>query len=251
MYPTETIELPSKGLFYEESNPLSSGKVELIQPTAKHEDILTSRNLISKGIVIDELLKELLVNKDINYDTLLSLDKSAIIIAARILLYGSKYEAKTNCSACGETNLMEINLTDLEVKEVDMTSFTPGINEFEFELPISKSKIKFKLLTVADELSISKDIKLMKKNFVKRDAEVTTRLSYIITNYDGELSRQKIKQKVRDEMNTQDVAAFKSHLAKNFPGIDDKVLFECNFCEHSEAITLPMDVNFFWPSSRE
>ena len=28
-FPTETIELPSKGLIYPEDNPLSSGKIEM------------------------------------------------------------------------------------------------------------------------------------------------------------------------------------------------------------------------------
>ena len=40
-FPTEFIELPSKGHFYPEDNPLSSGKVEMKYMTAKEEDILT------------------------------------------------------------------------------------------------------------------------------------------------------------------------------------------------------------------
>ena len=44
-FPTEIVDLPSKGYFYPETNPLSSGKVELKYMTAKEEDILTSQNL--------------------------------------------------------------------------------------------------------------------------------------------------------------------------------------------------------------
>ena len=43
-FPTETVELPSKGYFYFEGHPLSSGKVEIKYMTAKEEDILTSPN---------------------------------------------------------------------------------------------------------------------------------------------------------------------------------------------------------------
>ena len=48
-FPTEVIELPSKGLVYPESNPLSKGSVEIKYMTAKEEDILASQNLIRKG----------------------------------------------------------------------------------------------------------------------------------------------------------------------------------------------------------
>jgi hypothetical protein len=41
-FPTEIIDLPSKGHFYPEDNPLSSGKIEMRYMTARDEDILTS-----------------------------------------------------------------------------------------------------------------------------------------------------------------------------------------------------------------
>jgi len=90
-FPTETIELPSKGLVYSEDNPLSSGQVEIKYMTAKEEDILTNQSYIQKGIVLDKLLESLLVTK-INIDDLIVGDKNAILIAARILGYGKDYE---------------------------------------------------------------------------------------------------------------------------------------------------------------
>jgi len=45
-FPTESVELPSKGLVYPKDNPLSSGKVEMKYMTAKEEDILTNQNYI-------------------------------------------------------------------------------------------------------------------------------------------------------------------------------------------------------------
>ena len=55
-FPTEVVDLPSKGYFYPESNPLSSGKVEMKYMTAREEDILTSPNLLKSGLVLDKLL---------------------------------------------------------------------------------------------------------------------------------------------------------------------------------------------------
>ena len=62
-FPTEVIDLPSKGYFYPEDSPLSSGQVEIKYMTAKEEDILTSVNLIKKGLVIDMLLQSLIVDQ--------------------------------------------------------------------------------------------------------------------------------------------------------------------------------------------
>ena len=89
--PTEIVELPSKGLVYPETNPLSSGQVEIKYMTAKEEDILSNQSYIQKGIVIDKLLQSLVKSK-INFDDLIIGDKNAIMIAARVLGYGKDYK---------------------------------------------------------------------------------------------------------------------------------------------------------------
>ena len=58
-------ELPSKGLVYPKDHPLSAGQVEIKYMTAKEEDILTSQNLIKKGVVIEKLLNSLIVDKGV------------------------------------------------------------------------------------------------------------------------------------------------------------------------------------------
>ena len=91
-FPTEMVELPSKGYFYIDGHPLSTGKVEVKYMTAKEEDILTSQNLIQQGTVIDTLLQALIVDKTIKVDDLLIGDKNAIMVAARVLGYGKDYD---------------------------------------------------------------------------------------------------------------------------------------------------------------
>ena len=56
-FPTEMVELPSKGLLYPKDSPLAEGKVEMKYMTAREEDILTNQNYIQKGVVIDKLLQ--------------------------------------------------------------------------------------------------------------------------------------------------------------------------------------------------
>ena len=90
-FPTEEVTLPSKGLLYPKDSLLRSGKIEMKYMTAKEEDILTNQNYINNGTVIDKLIKSLIVTP-INYNELLIGDKNAILVAARILGYGSDYE---------------------------------------------------------------------------------------------------------------------------------------------------------------
>ena len=83
-YPSEIIDLPSKGLLYPEDNPLSSGKVELKYMTAKEEDILTTVSYIKQGVVLDKLFRALIVGngegKSVNYNNLLVIHINAKII---------------------------------------------------------------------------------------------------------------------------------------------------------------------------
>ena len=93
-FPTETVDLPSKGLIYPKDNPLSSGKVEMKYMTAKEEDILTNQNYISQGNVLDKLIESLIVS-DINLNDMVIGDKNALLIASRVLGYGKDYEFRS------------------------------------------------------------------------------------------------------------------------------------------------------------
>ena len=83
-FPTEVIDLPSKGLVYPKEHPLSSGNVEIKYMTAKEEDILTSPNLIEKGIVLDKLLESLIVTEGVKLEDFVIGDKNALLVSAYI-----------------------------------------------------------------------------------------------------------------------------------------------------------------------
>src|SRR6056300_443235 len=121
--PTETVELPSKGLLYPEGHPLASGTVEMKYMTAKEEDILTNQNYIKNGTVIDKLLQSLLIT-EFDYGDLLVGDKNAIMVAARVLAYGKDYEFEYD----GE--LRTADLSALEHKDVDLSEARRGETQF-------------------------------------------------------------------------------------------------------------------------
>ena len=90
-FPTELIDLPSKGKLYSKDHPFSSGQAEMKYMTAREEDIMTSQTLLRKGIAFDRVLESLLIEK-VDLNTLLLGDKNALMIAARVLGYGKEYK---------------------------------------------------------------------------------------------------------------------------------------------------------------
>ena len=181
-FPTEVIELPSKGKIYPESNPLSKGRVEIKYMTAKEEDILASQNLIKKGVVLDKLFESVVVDKDIDINDIIIGDKNAILLATRILGYGSEYQVEINDPFSGEQQRTTIDLAKIQTKEIDETLLSRD-NLYEYELPKGKKKIKFKLLTHKDEKDITAEVQALQRlSKGKSDvtSDVTTRLKYMI-----------------------------------------------------------------------
>ena len=150
-FPTEIVDLPSKGLIYPKDNPLSSGKVEMKYMTAKEEDILTNQNYISKGTVLDKLIESLIVSK-INYNDLITGDKNALLIASRVLGYGKDYTFRAFSKLSNQIEDFTVDLTTLKDKNLNPKNLKEeGVNEFDFTLPHAKISITFKLLTHNDE----------------------------------------------------------------------------------------------------
>ena len=253
-FPTEIIDLPSKGHFYPEDNPLSSGQVELKYMTAKEEDILTSQNLIKKGTVLDKLLESLIVGngkgQSIKYDDLLIGDKNAVMFAARILGYGAKYDFTFKDPASGEMINDSIDLSSIEHKNVDFST-QKGINEFHFTLPASKVKVTYKCLTHEDEKSIAREMDGMKKISKQSgiSPEVTTRLKYIITSVAGDDSQQTIRNFVDNQMLSRDSQSLRAELTDKSPDLDLTYYYTTDDGTEQE-MTVPMTVDFFWPKTR-
>ena len=247
-YPTETIPLPTKGWFYPETNPLSSGEIELKQMTAREEDILTSRALIKNGTVITELLKSCIVDKTIDVRKMLSGDRNAIMVALRITGYGPEYKVEVECPSCSEKSTQEFDLIQLPIKRLTIDPVREGENLFELQLPVSKKVIQFKFLTGADEEEISTAQERKKKAGMQVDTLVTTRLAYSIMAIDGRVEKNEISKFIRN-MPARDSLTLRKHMDKTEPGIEMKGYINCRLCGHNEEVQMPMGASFFWPDT--
>ncbi len=251
-YPSEIIELPSKGWFYPEGHPLSTGKLDVKYMTAKEEDILTSTNLIARGVVLDKLMEALIIDKTIRYDDLLLGDKNGLIIASRILGYGKDYEVSVSCPSpsCGRTSTHKIDLTQIPDKVITFAPEQKGRNEFTFTMPNSGRVITFRLLTHGAEKAIGLELEAMKKAFNSEvTPEVTTRLRRVITSVDGNKTASAVREFV-DSMYAKDAVIFREHIKTVNPDIDLTFPFICPSCGTEQRLEVPVDATFFWPNSK-
>lgn len=233
-FPTEVIELPSKGLVYPEDNALSSGKVTMKYMTAKEEDILTNQGYIQKGIVLDKVMQALIVSK-INYNDLIVGDKNAIYVAARILGYGKDYSFEYDGSE-HSVDLSTIDNKPFEVKN-------KGINEFDFTLPSTGVNITYKILTHGDEQKIQAELDGLKKINKNDSPELSTRLKYMITSVSGEREAKTIREFVDKHLLARDSRELRKHIKTTQPDVDLTFFPEGS----SNRIDIPVGIKFFWP----
>ena len=251
-FPTEIIDLPSKGYFYPEDNPLSSGKIEMRYMTARDEDILTSTNLIQQGKALDKLLESLIVDKTIDYNDLLVGDKNAILVGARVLAYGKNYDFSF-IDEYGEKIKRKADLTKLVPQKYDFSKYEKGINSFSFTLPKTERVLTFSIPTHKDEMKIDIEIEAIKKVF-KDDAqsisrENSTRLKHLIKSVDGKTDRKSINEFVDNEFLSVDARAFRDYTTLINPDLDFSVDVE-NSRGEKEKVVVPITAQFFWPDSR-
>ena len=236
-FPTEIVELPSKGLVYPEDHILRSGKIEMKYMTAKEEDILTNQNYIQKGVVLDKLVEALVMNK-FKVDELVTGDKNALLVASRILGYGKDYTFSYG------GNEYTVDLSTLDEKPFDTTLITSR-GTFKFILPTSGVEVEFKLLTDKDNEKVNQEIEGLKKLNKDSSPEITTRLKHQIVAIGGNIDKNAIREFVEYNLLAADSRALRKYIKDIAPDINMSTKVVIDGVE--EDIDIPINLNFFWP----
>jgi hypothetical protein len=245
--PTVTVKLPSGGLYYPETSPLSLGTLEIYQVTARHEDILSNTQLLKKGTVLDEFLKALIATPGVTINDILMGDKNALFIEARKSAYGELYTSKIKCTSCSVESEVETDLSVLTPKPV-ASGAKKGENKFTFVLPNSKKTVVWSLLTHKEDAEIDIELKKLASLGMGSSPELTTRLKYIIRSVDGDTDRGKVKNFVDTQLSAKDSLALRRNVRENTPDIDMSFTFTCPECGHVEKMGIPLGASFFWPN---
>jgi len=248
--PTDFVELPSGGAFYPIGHPLHGQKeIEIRHMTAKEEDLLTSQTLIKKGIAVDKMLQSVVVDKRINVDHILSCDRSAMMVAARITGYGEDYNFSLNCPACNLKNDITYELSNAivnvgkNVDENEVQYLDDGT--FVITLPKTNYKVQMKLMTGRDEKIIFETNDNRKRKNLP-DAAATDQLRMSVISVNG-ISDQQTLDKFISTLRAMDARYIRTVYRKVSPSLEMKHDFVCSSCSHTQEVDIPLTAEFFWP----
>ena len=257
--PTATIKLPSEGKLYPEDHPLTNGEIEFHHMTAREEDILASRSILKQGTLINKLIESCVITGGIDPLKMLSCDRDALLIAIRISGFGANYVTTATCPFCSSTQQLTFDLGGLNVKNLEAEPIKPRTNLFKFQLPVSKYNVTFKLQDGTDELRIVEKLKKIEQHnkrleesknqtlLITNEKEITTRLSVLIKEIEGETDENTIAEVV-EAMLTLDSRALRDYMEAIEPRVVMKSLVNCKECGMEKEFNIPVTVDFFWPS---
>tara|TARA_R100000805_G_C3620741_1_gene124525 strand:- start:1 stop:837 length:837 start_codon:yes stop_codon:yes gene_type:complete len=247
--PTQFVDLPSEGRLYPVGHPLHNQEtIEIRFMTAKDEDILTSRSLLKKGIAIDRLIANLVVDENINPSSLLVGDRYAILVAARASAYGHFYETTVNCPACNESSDYTFNLLEPKVyngDDYEDYSITKNdIGNYVVTLPYTKLLVEVRMLTGHDEVNMIKKIQKINKN--KTDISISDQMTSYVVAVNGYKEANVINHVIKN------ITATESRYLRNAyksvtPDLKVSGDFECPSCGHEQDLEVPFGADFFWP----
>ena len=234
----DLLPLPSEGKVYKGKRP----NIKVAYMTTADENILSSPNLLSSGDFLEILMNRKILENDIRYRDLNIGDRNAIMLWIRATSYGEMYPV----TLFDENDVpfeTEINLNDLKVKKLGAEPDSEGY--FDFMLPLSKTQIKFKLLTVGDVEDIEKILTKEKEEGIPINNLNTYTLERQIVEVEGERNKNFIRDFVQN-LRIRDSKELKNYIAEIESGIDLEI--EVGTPGGGTIKTfLPLNYRFFWP----
>ena len=237
--PYDILELPSQGLLY--PNKKNSVKVEYL--TAMDENVLVSPNIMNSGRVLDVLLERKVKDLGFPVEELLDGDRVALLLFLRSTSFGEEFKQGV-LNKNGDVVEGTINLSELKQKK--LTIKPDENNEFDFELPKSKKKIKFRFLNGKDEKDIDDKDEFMKKRFeTDISFALTLKLEKLIMEIDGNRDKIYVSNFIKT-MSILDSRTLTKYVRENEPGIDFETKARIQGGESVDTF-LRLNKSFFWP----
>jgi hypothetical protein len=157
----DVIPLPSKGEGYKDK--ISKATVAYL--TAYDENMILSPNLYKQNMILDYLIQEKLLSKQIDPMDLLEGDREAIILFLRASGYGNEYPITATDDATGKEFDTVVDLSKLKYKEFNLKGDSNGW--FTYVLPVSQKEVKFRFPTHRDVLILEK-LEKSENNLIKK-----------------------------------------------------------------------------------
>ena len=237
----DVIPLPSLGKTYTNKKP----NVKVSYMTTADENILTSPNLLQSGEFLEILMNRKILEPELRYKDLLVGDRNAIMLWLRATAYGEMYQV----TLFDENDMpfdTEINLNDLKTKNLGAEPDSEGL--FDFVFPVSKNRIKFRMLTCGDSDIIEARLEEDKKNNVPVNNMATYTMEHLIVEVNGNRDRNFIREYV-NSIRIRDAKEFSDYVTKIECGVDMNITVKTPGGGSIETF-LPLNLKFFWPNIR-
>ena len=234
--PYDLIPLPSEGKLY----PNKKKSVKIAYLTTADENILTSPNLVESGDFLEILINRKLLDPSLRYKDLLPGDRNAIMIWLRATGYGEMYPI-TIYDNEGNPFDTEINLSELKTVNLTVDPEEDGL--YSFVLPVSKNRIRFRLLSIGEMEELEAEADSRKDDFV--NSESTMILEAQIVSINDNKDRAFISDYV-ENMRVLDAKKLRDYMGTINCGIDMNISVKSPNGEIVNTF-LPLTTKFFWP----
>jgi hypothetical protein len=211
--PHDVITLPSQGVFYKSKR--KSAKIGYL--TAVDENIIADadfKKTIQESIILP-LLRNKLYERDLRPEELIDGDVEAILLFLRNTSFGPEYTISSVDPKTEQKFTTTILLDELNIKQPSQQPNEDGL--FDTVLPVSKKRVKLKILTIGDRIEIER---ILASTPVGRvSPSITTRLTRQIVELDGNSDRAHIASYV-EQMPIGDSKYIRRFMAENEPRLD-------------------------------
>lgn len=247
--PTEFVELPSKGRYYDPQSPLyGQESIEIRHMTAKEEDILANQDYVMRGVVLDKLIDSIIVTPGVTSLDLLSGDKNAILVAARSTGYGKEYSLNQICPHCEEIgefkfDLEKVRCTDIELEEG--VEYVPSRGVFTVFLPKSEITVGIRLLIGRDEEYFEKQKKQQSQIGIETNTTIEF-LRKVIVDANGFTDRSLINNLI-EVLPALDSRKVRAVYKRVMPELNTAQEVVCPNCSQESESEVPFTLGFFWP----
>lgn len=241
---SEYVELPSLGKVYDsiEVNP----KVQIRSMTTVEEMRRLSHTDKAYKSLCD-IIDDCLINDPgiSAYDMALG-DYQYLLFKLRTVTYGDEYKGSCTCPICGALNESSFSIDDLPVK-----TYTEEIEKYrEFDLPVTKSRIKIRMRTPRTLDILNDKMKEFKAKKQSADSTILYQLQSVIEEIDGAAPNPVYYQDWLKKLPMRDTNTILQYSDKldSMLGIDTSIIYTCDMCGLPFTSILKTDLEFFRPA---
>ncbi len=240
----EEFKFPSRSKFYENVPEV----IHVRAMTGEEEQILATPRWVKKGKAIDMIFRKC-IKEPIDTETLLSVDRTNLLIYLRGISYTPEYDVEIKCPNCGIKFAHVIELDDLDVK-LCPEEFSP--ETLAGVLPVSGFEFSYSLATGADEQEISnyREKRINQYGDQGEDDTLLYRTALLLDEIEGVTMKKELAELLK-KLPIQDVAHLRNEINTPPFGVDTMIPILCPSCSEEFKIDLPLETNFFFPKKRE